>query len=563
MEILDSRRLTGANCISNCAGAVIDINVSDDQVETVVSQWCAVSRKLLDAVGWKTEQCFVRRCTGGVSLAISAPIDALYAATDVNECAWSITTESLTQPEQVIADETITSQGPRLRELILEERCPALVDLQKAADQRQLCFLYDDEQVSVGTGNGSATWDVAKLPAPDQVDWSSRRDIPVGLITGTNGKTTSVRMAAAIAIEAGLTTGYSTTDSISINNEVISSGDYAGPEGARTVLRNKAVEIAILETARGGLLRRGVNTPHAKAALLTRIARDHIGDFGSRNLQELLDIKWVVTQSLNKHGRLVLNADDELLVAKSAMSPAPVVFFSLDSSSPVIARHIAKGGEAWAYDNGQIACWRANRWQYVIDVKDIPLTLGGAARHNIANALGVAALTSALGIDDDAIRRGLASLKSQANPGRGNLFDIDGVKVLVDFAHNPDAFRAIVEMSRAVPAKRRLIAFGEAGDRTDELILDLARIAWQLIPDRIMTLEIAKHARGREPGEIADLLGAEFKQLGVNPGQLSHHQSELGALKKALDWAEPGDMIIILSLAERDEILSFLSQSGE
>lgn len=561
MELLDSRRLTGANCISDCPGAVIDIGATDDTLAAIISTWSETAKALLDAVGWDKEKCYVRRCEGGASLAISAPIDALYAATDINECAWNLATGFLSNRQGVPRDRSwVTPHLARLEDLIADERCPALTDIQAAADKHDVTFLYDDDEVSVGTGTRTILWDVGSIPSPEQVDWDSSGDIPVGLITGTNGKTTSVRMAAAIGCAAGLTTGYSTTDSISINQEIVDKGDYAGPEGARTVLRNKRVELAILETARGGLLRRGVNTPRATAALLTRIARDHIGDFGSRNLEELLDIKWVVTRALDRHGRLVLNADDERLVARSGQSPAPVVFFSLDSSNPVISKHIAAGGEAWAFDKGHIARWQDDHWQSLIDVKEIPLTLDGAARHNIANALGVAALTSALGIDDEAICRGLCTLEAQSNPGRGNLFEIDGVKVLVDFAHNPDAFRAIVEMSRAVPAKRRLIAFGEAGDRTDELILDLARIAWQLPPDRIMTLEIARHARGREPGEIADLLKHEFNRLGARPGQLSHHHSELGALKKALDWAEAGDMIILLSLAERDEILSFLSR---
>ncbi|MDH3588177.1 MAG: Mur ligase, partial [Gammaproteobacteria bacterium] len=171
------------------------------------------------------------------------------------------------------------------------------------------------------------------------------------------------------------------------------------------------------------------------------------------------------------------------------------------------------------------------------------------------------ALCESLGIDCDAIIRGLRSFTADDNPGRGNLYDIGGVKVLVDFAHNPDAFGAIVNLASNLDANRRLIAFGEAGDRTDALIRDLATNAWKLRPDRIITLEVEKYARGRGRGEIEMLLHERFTELGAGREQLRHHETEMDALKDALDWARPGDLVIMLSLAEREAVLDYLQSA--
>ncbi|MBT8130757.1 MAG: Mur ligase [Gammaproteobacteria bacterium] len=456
MELLDSRRLTGANAVCDCAAAVIDVALDDGEFEQVVAAWQKQVRQLLDAVGWHEQRTFVRRCDGGASLAISAPIDALYAATDINDVAWEMLSGDATDFDAAVKT---------LRQAIDEESSPGLLQLEAAARSLGQVFLSDDDDVSIGLGTGSKTWSVAALPDPDDINWQELHGIPVGLVTGTNGKTTSVRLAAAVARAAGLHVGYSSTDCLVVDQTIVDHGDYAGPGGARTTLRHPQVEIAILETARGGLLRRGIGVPSASAALITRIARDHIGDFGSRNLEELLDAKWVVTRALGDDARLVLNADDPLLVARAAQSPVPVVWFSLDIDSPIIQKHIEQHGSAWAFD-GESLCVseQGAAWKKIVRADAIPLTLNGAALYNVGNALGVAALTACLGINHDAIVSGLCSLGPDDNPGRGNLFDINGVKVLVDFAHNPDAFRAIVDLAGRLPAKRKLIAFGEAGD---------------------------------------------------------------------------------------------------
>ncbi len=310
MECLDSRRLTGPSLVMSGAGAVIDVRLADADATKVIDEWRCQVRRMLDAIGWQSEQIHVRRHADGVSLAISAPMDTLYAATDINDWAWQATLGVLERGETPV----IEADALRLREAIEEERNPALLELYAQAHDRRLPCLVDDEFVSIGLGHGSQTWPVDDLPLPGQVDWSGLHGIPVGLVTGTNGKTTSVRMAAAMARAAGRVVGISSTDWIAVDQAIIDRGDYSGPGGARTVLRDPRVEVAILETARGGLLRRGLALDRADAVLITNVAEDHLGEFALADLQALADLKWVVTKALDGTGRLVLNAGDPLLV---------------------------------------------------------------------------------------------------------------------------------------------------------------------------------------------------------------------------------------------------------
>ncbi len=195
-------------------------------------------------------------------------------------------------------------------------------------------LLWDDDHVSVGLGRGSQTWPVRDIP--DAIDWDALHDIPVGVATGTNGKTTTVRLAMHILRAAGLNVGLSSTDWVAVNETVIDRGDWSGPGGARAVLREKNVDIAILETARGGLLRRGLGVERADAALITNISEDHLGDFGSRDLDELLEVKWIVSRAVESGGRLILNADDALLRSRAAQYTGERVWFSLEADNEVV-----------------------------------------------------------------------------------------------------------------------------------------------------------------------------------------------------------------------------------
>lgn len=556
MVLFDSRRLTGPNLLQEQEGAVLDVSLLPGDVEAAVAAWQEQVRRLLDAVGWQGERTSVWRFPGGVSLAISAPIDALYAATEVNEAAWRAA-EAVLRGESV---PDLEEAAGRLRDEIAREQNPALLALRDEAERRGVTFLWDADQVSVGLGAGSRTWPAAELPSPEEVPWEEVHDVPVALITGTNGKTTTVRLVAAMARAAGITAGTTSTDRVEVGGEVLDEGDFSGPGGARTLLRDRRVELAVLETARGGMLRRGLAVRRADAAAVTNVAADHLGEYGVHDLETLADAKMLITRFVRPGGRVVLNADDPLLVARAAQASAPVDWFSLD---PEALR--SPTATAWVLANDRLERWTGGRREPVLDVAEIPIAFGGAARYNLANSLAALGLGAALGIPREAMVRGLKSFQGtpEDNPGRLNLLDLGGgVRALLDYAHNPHGLEAFLAVARGLPAERRLIILGQAGDRSDEAIRDLARIAWSLQPDRVVIKELPEMLRGRTEGEVPAILEDELRRLGAAEEAIDRAPDEIAAVRQALAWAREGDLLLLLVHTRRDEVLELLRLPG-
>lgn len=546
MELLDCRRLTGPNLLWDRPAVLLDVACTPAQASGLQAALQGEISALHQALGWASPSFALKPRVGGFSLAFSGPIDRLYAGIALAEAAWQrrISSEPAAALEQLLAE--ISARAA-------EEANPALLDLELAAGEQRAPFLWDDDAASVGYGASARTWPARELPQPEAVDWHTAQRIPIALITGTNGKTTTARMSASILRAGGHHVGLSSTGGLWLDGQLLDAGDYAGPGGARAILRHAGASAAVLETARGGLLRRGLGVDQADVALITNIAADHLGDFGSRTIEELLEVKWIVSRALGQHGQLVLNADDPRLLQRAAMYPGRILWFSLDADNTRADFRPRKG---WL-----IRDWDGQR-EPLCRIADIPLCLNGAAAHNIANALAAAAVCSCLGMDASAIAAGLSGMQQDDNPGRGNFYQLGGVRILVDFAHNPAAIRAIAELSRALPARRRLLAFAQAGDRTDELLRECARNGWAMAPQHVIISELAQHARGRAPGEVYRILSDELLHCGCPATAISHVETELEALQQALDWAEDGDLLILLILGEAAEVRARLAELG-
>ena len=558
MEFLDARRLTGPNLLLDGPGSILDVACAPDRVVALVPVYERHVRRMLDALDWGSVEFRALPLTGGVSLAFTAPIDALYAASEINEWAFAACAHEFDGSEEPDFDETLAA----LKKSIDEEANPAMLALQKLARERGVPFLWDDDEVSLGYGSGSQTWPQRELPDPDTLDWSAFHSVPIGLVTGTNGKTTSVRLATHILRKAGVNVGLSSTDWIAVNERIIDRDDWSGPGGARNVMREQGVDLAILETARGGLLRRGLGVDAADASLITNISEDHIGDFGSRNLEELLNVKWIIARVVERDGRVVLNADDDLLRQRAASHTGEIVWFSLDPANETVAKHVACGGTAFVAEDGELFKIRGEHREHILSARAIPVTMQGAALHNVANALAAAALTWCLGVSIDDIRAGLASMSPADNPGRCNVYDVEGRKVLVDFAHNPGAMKALFMMAQALPGKRRVLCFGHAGDRPDDLLQEITRDAWSIGLDRVIVSELAKYHRGREHGDIFRVIRDELLRVGASADQIEHNEEEIDSFKSALSWAEPGDLVIMIALASSRAIRQQLAELG-
>jgi UDP-N-acetylmuramyl tripeptide synthase len=556
--VADSRRLTGPSLLLDRPGAALEVRLDDARRDPAIAAWRAAARRLLDAVGWPDERLAARAFAGGASLALTAPVDALYAATDLNEAAWEAASASL-DGRAAEAEALVTA---RLRQAIANERDPALVALRDAARARDLTFLAGEKLVSVGSGTGVMVWPAGALPEAAAVAWDGVHDVPVALVTGSNGKTTVVRLLAAILEETGRTAGFTSTDGVSVHGVTVAEGDYAGPSGARMLLRLPEIEAAVLETARGGLLRRGLSVDRASVAVVTNVAEDHLGEFGIQALGELADVKLLVARAVRPGGAVVLNADDPLLVQRAPALPVPVVWFSLDPANPVVSRHLAGGGSAVVYEDGWLALSHGPARTPVLRVEEMPIALGGAARHNIANALAAVAAAAVLGVPAETAARALRRFGRTAedNVGRANLLELGGVRLVIDYAHNPHGMAALARMAAALPAGRRLVLIGQAGDRSDEAIRELVRAALTLEPDRVVLKEMERYLRGRRPGEIPEIMADELAQLGVPPEAVSRPGCELDAVRDALAWARAGDLLLLTVHQDRPLVLALIER---
>ena len=550
----EARRLTGPHLLGDRTGAALDVPLVTASDAAALATWERLMPALLAEVGWEAESIAVRRFARSAALAITAPPDLLYAATDVLEAGWAAATRQAagdpSPPDDVV---------PRLREQIERQQDPALRALAVAAAERGVTFLADDEGVSLGSGTGALFFPSGELPGVGEVPWASVRDVPIVLVTGSNGKTTTVRLLAAMAGESGRRAGHTSTDGVVIGAETVATTDYAGPMGARIVLRDRRVELAILETARGGILRRGIAARRADLALVTNIAEDHFGDFGVTTLEELADVKLVIARVVPPAGTVILNADDPILAARGSALDRYVAWFSIDPGHPLLDRAVL----ACTVERGAVVLHAGGTKQPVAELADIPITRSGAARYNVSNVLGATLAAAVLGFAPDRIGAALRHFGGGAdvNPGRGNLLEVGGVHVIVDYAHNPHGLAAVRQLADSIPASRRLLLLGQAGDRDDAALRELARAAWNLRPDRIVLKELAGLRRGRGAGEVRAVLADELHRLGAPAASVDRAESDVEAVEAALQWARPGDLLILLVHEQRDAVLQLLAEA--
>jgi len=559
LELDEARRLTGPNLLWDHPGAILDVFIDDIDKNKVVNVWQKWIATLLTEFGWQ-QQTTYRLHSEGANLALSAPMDALYCACDLAELAWDCCVAEL-------KNETIPNWQQRLNELhdeLAEELNPALISLMDEAHKHGVSCITDDDEVNLGMGASSQTWPARELPALSDIEWQKYKDIPRVFITGTNGKSTSVRLASHIAKAAGFVAGVTSTDFIRVGDDIIDTGDYSGPGGARMLLRDSRTELAFLEVARGGILRRGIPLDSVDAALITNVASDHLGQYGINTVEELAETKFVVAKGLDAKGTLVLNADNELVIEQGLKLDKKICWYSTDESNPLVQSQMKSGGAAVFIRNNQIVYTVGYEEQYIASLEQVPMTLNGAAEHNVQNALGVVGLSKALNLSTEAIKTGLKDFGSNAadNPGRGNIYEIDGIKVLVDFAHNEHSMRAVVKTINQLPAKRKIAVFSHAGDRSDDEIRDLTDAVTDLDASLYVVNELERYLRGREIGEVPKIVGDYLRQKSIPSEKIHYATDPLEGAKIAMDFAQPGDVVLLFILADREQVHEYLLQLG-
>ena len=385
-------------------------------------------------------------------------------------------------------------------------------------------------------------------------------DIPIVAVTGTNGKTTTVRMIANMLKGLGYSVGMTTTDGIYLRDRLIASGDMSGPYSAKVVLRDPMVDCAVLETARGGILREGLGYKMADVGVVLNVQPDHLGLKGIHTIEDLAKVKSVVAEMVRKGGVTVLNADDEQCISMAQYCREKIVYFSLRPSSPVIQAHIDHDHTAVVYDRGYIVIMTGESATPVGRAVDMPITLEGRALFNIQNALAAAAVGHALGLKIEEIRRGLVSFfpSPSQTPGRTNFFSVKDFEVMLDYAHNPPAYKNIIDLVSRLGHKRRLIVFDVVGDRRDEDLREICRLIAPRCQYAIV-YEDKHYLRGRTPGELMDLVEKAFLAAGFDSGNFEKISAETDAIGRALSLAQKDDLVCIMS-GRVDEVIQLLNE---
>lgn len=373
------------------------------------------------------------------------------------------------------------------------------------------------------------------------------RQVPIISISGTNGKTTTTRMIAAILRAAGRRVGFTTSDGVLVDGRLVEPGDWTGPGGAKQILDRSDVEVAVLETARGGILLRGVGYESNEASILTNVSSDHLDLQGIHTLPELVEVKSVITRITRPDGQVVLNADDPLVAARARHVRAPVTYFSARPIDRSLTRHLARGGRAVVIEDGWIVVRYGGLREAIVPVVEIPATLFGLATHNVANALAATAGAMALGAGAAFVADGLRGFQPgvEQTPGRLNLYRLGSRVVIVDFAHNEAGVNVLLDVAQGIAAGaagRALpvtLIIGTAGDRPDDTLRGIARIAGQRA-DRVVIKETLEYLRGRTAESAVGEFRAGLAEAGVDPREVPVYESESAALAAVLAGGNGG-----------------------
>jgi len=400
--------------------------------------------------------------------------------------------------------------------------------------------------------------------APGAAPHTLTPKVPVVAVTGTNGKTTTSRMIAHIARTSGKLVGWSNTDGIYIDGQLVEAGDYSGPSGAGRVLAHPEVEFAVTETARGGILLKGIGLTRNDVSVVTNVSADHLGLHGIDTVDQLAEVKSVVAQITRKDGWAVLNGDDPRVYAMHATTKARPWVFSRDPDSPAIREVLGGGGRATTVIDGWVAVLAPHADpDPLVELVDVPMTLAGLSRFNVENTLAATSAALAVGISRDVVIEGLRTFRPDAehNPGRMNFFSLGEVSVVIDLAHNEAGLEALLEIMNGVrrPGARLLLALGAVGDRSVELIEKLGEIGAR-DSDVLAIAHKDRYLRGRGVAELDALLRAGAARVGVT--DIASYPTEVAGLAGLVERAEAGDVVALMCHAEREEVYAWLAARG-
>ncbi len=368
--------------------------------------------------------------------------------------------------------------------------------------------------------------------------------VPIVAVTGTNGKTTTVRLISHILGLNGKNVGMTSTDAVVIDNVPILEGDYSGPGGAKSVLMDSTIDHAVLEVARGGMLRRGLGYNESDVGILLNVTSDHLGEGGINTLEDLARLKAIIIETVKPTGHAVLNADDPLVLPYREDTKGKVILFSLDPNNPALKENLKKGNMNVTFKDGSIVIQKGGWTSTVAKVVEIPITYNGKAMFNVQNAMAAVAATSALGLNEKQIRAGLVSFSPSIglSPGRMNIIEMDSFKAVIDYGHNMGAIKATGELLPHLASGRKIRMASGTGNRREE---DVEEYGYTLSRyyDHVVVTDTDR--RGREPGVVAEWVLRGLRRGGFKEDQITVVLDGREATRAALDMAEKGDIVVL------------------
>ena len=386
--------------------------------------------------------------------------------------------------------------------------------------------------------------------------------VPVIQVTGTNGKTTTTRLLAHLVTTAGRRVAYSSTDGVYRDGRLVKKGDYSGFGGAATALAQRP-DVAVLETARGGILLRGIGVLHNDVAVVTNVSEDHLDLHGIHTLDQLAEVKSTITRITRPEGWDVLNADDPRVLSMRRGATGRAWVCSLDPWHPAIRDVLAEGGRATVPLDGAMTVLAGSRSHPLVPLLDVPVTIAGISRHNVMNAMQAASAALAVGLPERAVAKGLKTfvMDPDRNPGRANLFELDGRVIAVDYAHNEAGMIGLTEILGGLrkPGREIWIVICAAGDRTDKILHDYAYRAARGA-DHVAIAELLQYLRGREREAVIERLADGARDGGAV--ELDVYADELAGLRGVLSRSKRGDVIGVTALGMRRQIFAWLEEAG-
>jgi cyanophycin synthetase len=407
------------------------------------------------------------------------------------------------------------------------------------------------------------------------------RKIPVVSITGTNGKSTVTRLITHILKVAGKRVGTTTSDGVLVDERLVDPGDWTGPGGAWQILERSDLDVGVLETARGGLVLRGMGYESNDASVVTNVTSDHLDLQGIHTLPELAEVKSTVARATREGGWAVLNADDPLVASIARRVRSRVAMFSIgDGGAAVVRRTVAGGGRGYVLRDGWLieldgSAKDGPAEHRIVEVGRVPITLGGLARHNVANALAAAGAARGLGVTLAQLRDGLTDFQpsSERSPGRLNLFRLGARIVIVDFAHNEAGVSAVLDVAEGIAggaagrASPITAIIGTAGDRPDDTLRGIGKIAGKRA-QRVAIKETTKYLRGRSRESVVGEILAGVTSSGRATSDVPVYESETAALRAELARSEGSSrpdaprVIVLMCHEEREEVFALLAELG-